>query len=240
MKIHNRFVNWLLALIAVGLLRLLFLTTRLDHRVVQEDATTLRPPQGKRRYCFCMWHDAILLALFCKRSYALSGLISRHQDGTYLSYAARMRGILPIRGSTSRGGSLAVRQLLDLPDRHVCITPDGPRGPRHRMKAGIVYISAQTGRPIVPSILKASRCWRIPGGWSDMVVPKPFAKLVIITGTPIELPASLSREEIAEVMEHIQDEMDRLDAIGDQIVQRDESVASLIANEHRRSADQAA
>ena len=114
MKIRNRYLSWLFAILVVVLLKLLFLTTRLDHRVVQEDATTHRPPKGKRRYCFCMWHDGILLALFCTRSYKLSGLISRHQDGTYLSCVARLLGILPVRGSTSRGATVATRQLLEI------------------------------------------------------------------------------------------------------------------------------
>jgi len=100
------------------------------------------------------------------------------------------------------------------------------------MKDGIVYIAARTGRPIVPSALKATRCWRIPGGWSDMVLPKPFSKVLAIAGTPIELPENLKREQISDVMERVQDEMDRLDAISDRIIQGDESAASLIANDY--------
>ena len=109
MKIRNRFANWLLALVGVGLLRILFLTTRLDHRVVCDDATTVRPPSGKRRYSFCMWHDGILLALVCAKAHQLCGLISRHQDGTYLSYAARMR---VVQRSTPRSASRLSRHRI--------------------------------------------------------------------------------------------------------------------------------
>ena len=179
-----------------------------------------------------MWHDAILLALFSGKAHSLAGLISRHQDGTYLSDAARMLGIATVRGSASRGGALATRQLFDLADRHVCVTPDGPRGPRHQMKDGVLYVASRTGRPIVPSALKANRCWKIPGGWSDMILPKPFSKVLAIAGTPIELDENLTREQIADVMDRVQDEMDRLDAISDRIIHGDESAAGLIANDY--------
>lgn len=230
-KIRNRFLNKLIAWTAFLLLRGLFLTVRTDIRVGQKGAMTDAPPIGSTRYCFCLWHDIILGALFCHKAHSLSTLVSRHQDGTYLSDLLVLLGIRPIRGSASRGGAQATKQLLEMPDQHICITPDGPRGPRREMKDGITYIAARTGRPIVPVTVKATRCWKIPAGWSDIMVPKPFSKIMAITGMPIEVPADLNREQIAEVTAQVQDEMDRLDALGDRLVQGDKSVDALIAQQ---------
>ncbi|MEZ6058877.1 MAG: lysophospholipid acyltransferase family protein [Planctomycetaceae bacterium] len=228
MKIRNSIANWIIARLGTWALRALFLTVRIDHRTVVDDATPYRRPAGSRRYCFCLWHDAIVTAVFGLKTYFLSGLISRHQDGTYLAHAAQLSGITPVRGSASRGGAQATRQLIDRPELHVCITPDGPRGPRRVMKDGIVYLSSRTGRPIVPTSLKATRAWSVPGGWSDMMLPKPFSKALLIAGRPMELPEDLSREQIAKIASQIQQEMDRLDAIGDRLIAGDESVAELI------------
>ena len=228
MKIRNRYLNWLIARLGTWALRCLFLTVRVDHRTVVDDATPYRKPKGKQRYCFCLWHDAILTAVYGCRTFKLSGLISRHQDGTYLAHAVKLAGITPVRGSASRGGAQATRQLIDLPDLHVCITPDGPRGPRRTMKDGIVFLSSRTDRPVVPTTLKATRCWRIPGGWSDMMLPKPFSKILLIAGSPIVIPPDVSREQIAQFTEEIQQEMDRLDTIGDCLIAGEESVATLI------------
>ncbi|MCH2212801.1 MAG: lysophospholipid acyltransferase family protein [Fuerstiella sp.] len=233
MKIRNRTVHKIIAWSAVLLLRILFLTVRTDIRVAQKGAMTNAPPVGSVRYCFCLWHDIILAALFCHKAHSLSTLISRHEDGTYLSDLIGILGIRPIRGSTSRGGAQATKQLLEIPDQHICITPDGPRGPRHKMKDGITFIAARTGRPIVAVTVKATRCWKIPGRWSDIMIPKPFSKLVAITGVPIMVSSDLSREQIADTTARVQDEMDRLDALSDRLVMGDESVADLIVPRHQ-------
>jgi len=228
-KIRNRFLDKVIAWTAVVLLRVLFLTVRTEIHAAKKGAMTNTPPIGPTRYSFCLWHDIILAALFCHKAHSLSTLISRHQDGTYLSDLIELLGIRPVRGSASRGGAQATKQLLSMPDQHICITPDGPRGPRHVMKDGITYVSARTGRPIVAVSVKATRCWKIPAGWSDIMIPKPFSKVIGITGMPIEVPADLNREQIAQVTAQVQDEMNRLDALGDRLVQGDKSVEALIA-----------
>lgn len=228
MKIRNRFANWMIARLGTWALKALFLTIRVDHRKVVEDGTPYRAATGAVRYCFCIWHDAILTAVFSRKTFKLSGLISRHQDGGYLAHAVQMVGITPVRGSASRGGAQATKQLIDQPDLHVCITPDGPRGPRRVMKDGIVYLASRTGRPIVPTTLTATNYWSVPGGWSDMLIPKPFSRALLLAGAPIEVPAELTREEISVYAEQVQKEMDRMDMLGQRIIRGDESVMSLV------------
>lgn len=231
MKIKSPFGNWLVARLGTYLIRMLFWTVRVKHFCAVESATPYRKPSGPQRYCFCLWHDAIVACVYSLKTHKLSGLISRHQDGTYLAHAARLAGIAPVRGSASRGGAQATKQLIDQPDLHVCITPDGPRGPRRTMKDGIVYLASRTGRPVVPNTVIGTNCWSIPGGWSDMLIPKPFSKLVLIAGAPIEVAADLSRPEISRIAEQIQQEMDRLDSIGRRFVAGDEAAINEIKNE---------
>jgi lysophospholipid acyltransferase (LPLAT)-like uncharacterized protein len=228
MKIRNSFANWLIARIGTWLLRALFQTVSIEHHKVEPDATPYGRPTGPTRFCFCMWHDAIVTAVYSLRTYKLAGLISRHQDGGYLAHAVRLAGITPVRGSASRGGAQATKQLIDQPDLHVCITPDGPRGPRRVMKDGIVYLSSRTGRPVVPTTLTGTSYWSVPGGWSDMMVPKPFSKMILLAGAPIEVASDLNREQISEVTEKIQKEMDRLDLLGQRLIRGDESVLELL------------
>lgn len=225
---------------AVLLLRALFLTVRTDIRVAQEGAMTNVRPTGSKRYCFCLWHDIILAALFCHKAHSLSTLVSRHEDGSYLSDLMDILGIRPVRGSASRGGAQATRQLLAMPDQHICITPDGPRGPRHQMKDGITWIAARTGRPIVAVTVKATRCWRIRDRWSDIMIPKPFSRIVAITSVPIEVPSGLGRDQVAEMTAQVQDEMDRLDALSDRLVRGDESVVDQIAGDLKQFEQKAA
>ncbi len=179
---------------------------------------------------FCMWHDHIVMAVFSSRTYSLGGLISQHRDGGYLADSVRIAGIHPVRGSTSRGGMEAVREILSRPDLHLAMTPDGPRGPRRKMKDGIVYMSSRSGRPIIPTALIASRAWTIDGSWTDMTIPKPFSTVLLITGSPIVVPEDLPREDMELWAAALEVEMDRLDQIGKRIMNGDAAAESEIAN----------
>ena len=107
MKIKSPIANWLIARVATWLLRLLFLTARVEHHSVAPEGTPNRKPKLAQRYCFCLWHDAIIVCVYSLKTWFLGGLISRHQDGTYLAHAAKLAGITPVRGSASRGGAPA-------------------------------------------------------------------------------------------------------------------------------------
>ncbi len=95
-------------------------------------------------------------------------------------------------------------------DQHIVITPDGPRGPRRKMQSGIVFLASHTGRAIVPTAFACIRSWRIKGSWTDLLLPKPFTKIFLLAGEPVEVPPDLSREEVARYTVLVQEEMDRL------------------------------
>jgi len=233
MKIRSRWVNVVASYLATFFLRLLFLTVRVQHCRVVADATPYACPTGSQRFTFSMWHDQIVLAVFSLRTWNLAGLISQHRDGGYLADSVLIAGIQPVRGSTSRGGAEAVGEILSRPDLHLAMTPDGPRGPRRKMKEGIVYISARSGRPIVPTAIVCDRYWSVAGHWSDMVIPKPFSKVILIAGTPIVIPAGLLRENMPLWAEFVNAEMGRLELIA----LRMQNGESLAKNEIDRSAD---
>lgn len=229
MKIRSRFLNLCIAWLATLALRILFLTVRFHHWHAAEDGTPYRRSRGRQRYIFCLWHDAIVLCIFGHRTWELSGLISQHTDGGYLADAARLANIVPVRGSTTRGGAGAVRQLLDMPHLHLAITPDGPQGPRRKLKDGLVFLASRSGRPVVPTGLAVTRCWRITGRWSDLVIPRPFARLYAVAGPPIDVPPDITRDEIPGFLDAINAEMIRLESVAQRLAAGDSGAADEIS-----------
>lgn len=221
MKIRSRTLNIVLSVVATALLRLLFLFVRVRHIHVAPEGTPYRRPKGAIRYTFSMWHDQIALAVFSNRTWNLAGLISQHRDGGYLADSVRIAGIRPVRGSTSRGGMEAVREILSLPDYHLAMTPDGPRGPRRRLKEGILFIASRSGRPLVPCGMACSSAWSFPGSWTDLLLPKPFSTAILIAGTPVVVPEDLNREQMALWCQAVEAEMARLDVIAERIAAGD-------------------
>ncbi len=94
--------------------------------------------------------------------------------------------------------------------RHVAISPDGPRGPRRRLKEGIVFLASRTGCAIVPCSAATTRPLVIRGRWTDLVLPRPFARTWVFFGEPIRVPAGIKRDGIEEYTRIVQQAMDDL------------------------------
>ena len=146
---------------------------------------------------FPFWHEWIVPHVFARPHASMAGLISQHRDGGYLADAMTAVGLKTVRGSTSRGGAAAVKQILAECDAwDVGITPDGPRGPRRELKPGVAFLASRTGRPVVPTAVACSSAWVVKGSWTDLVLPKPFSRIVFCGGPAIYLPADADREEL--------------------------------------------
>lgn len=213
--------SWLLNFggwIAAKLVRLLFRTVKINYQMA-EPTSAPRHPGCDRRYLYCFWHEYLLLPIGLASDDYSAGLVSRHQDGGFLTMAMKHLGIRAVRGSSSRGGSRALRELLTVAkEYHISITPDGPRGPRREMKNGIVYLASQCGNPIVTVTFACENAWILRGNWTDLVIPKPFSKVHAIATTPIVVPPDLDREGIEEYQTRLQQELEALDRQVDAIL----------------------
>jgi lysophospholipid acyltransferase (LPLAT)-like uncharacterized protein len=142
---------------------------------------------------FSIWHNRLLMlprvfdpSFQTRQSY---GLISASRDGDLIAIFIERSGYGTIRGSSSRKGVIALRQLVDmLASRkgNVLVTPDGPRGPVYQVSQGIVFLAQKSGAPIVPIHMEYTSCWRMKS-WDRFVVPRPFATLRAVFGAPIRI-----------------------------------------------------
>ena len=224
MRIRNRFLTKSVGWLAALAFRVLSHTLRL-HAICEADGTD-PSAETRKGYIYALWHDSILVPLAKK---TLSGtqaaaLVSRHQDGAYLAEFMRYCRIRSVRGSTARGGDRALRELMRLGDDcNIFITPDGPRGPHHEIKPGLVYLASRTGRLIVPAASHCESAWHIRGSWTGLVVPQPCSRCWYLVGEPLSVPADLSRDQIEFHRLRVQAEMDRLEQKLARIIRGDEN-----------------
>lgn len=195
--------------------------------VFEQPHTNMSEADCQRQYLYSLWHDHILLAVMrCARGgetlakRRISALVSQHQDGSMLADFMRNFHIDAVRGSTSRGGAEALRKLIsEAEGRSIFITPDGPRGPRRVLKQGIVFLASQTGIPIIPFACVCNRAWDLKGSWTNIIVPKPFSKIVAVGGTPISIPPDLGRESLDQFRQLVEREMTRVENKAQAILQ---------------------
>ena len=220
MKIRSQF---LIKFAAWGLARLLRMISATVRYQMVESIPRSNPndPECEINGIYAIWHDEVLMPITArtkiKRHTAnnrISALVSRHQDGSILTEFMKHFAIEAIRGSSSKGGASAIRQLLGSSEKsHIVITPDGPRGPRHRAKQGIIYVASQTGMPLLVNVSAVSRCWNLKGNWTNLIVPKPFAKAWLLISEPMYVPPDLTREQIEEYQHKLDAEFERLTAL---------------------------
>ena len=112
------------------------------------------------------WHGRQLMMPLAYRGASASILISQHRDGEIIARIMKCFGFASIRGSSTRGGGQAVRQLLKVAHQgeDLIITPDGPRGPACRVQTGVMYLAKLTGFPIMPLTFACSKKKSFPVG----------------------------------------------------------------------------
>ncbi|BBO74033.1 lipoprotein [Desulfosarcina widdelii] len=162
------------------------------------------------------WHrHAIFLFYFFRNLGDRLIMISRSLDGEMTANIARRFGYTVVRGSSSRGGSQALEQMIDVMNaggkKYLCGTAvDGPRGPARIMKKGMVAVARQTGALFVPMACSGSRLITFPKAWDKTILPKPFSRMTIIFGEPVPIPADLGHFELETICRNLEDRLNHL------------------------------
>ena len=149
-------------------------------------------------FILAFWHGRIMMMPYCwRRDKAINMLISQHRDGQFIARTVSHFGIDTVAGSSSKGGSAALRSMLRSLKQGECvgITPDGPRGPRMRASDGIVHVARMSGVPVIPCGFSARRR-KLLGSWDRFAIAYPFSKGVFVWGEPITVPSDATAEQL--------------------------------------------
>ena len=145
------------------------------------------------RVVVTLWHGQMLPALWAHRQ-PTAAMISEHRDGEIIARIIGQLGFSAIRGSTSRGGARALLEAVQVlkSGTDIAITPDGPRGPRYSFAPGALLLGFRAGASLIPIVAHVDRKWRLKS-WDSFEIPKPFARVTIVYGTPVPIEAASAR-----------------------------------------------
>lgn len=172
------------------------------------------------------WHNRVFLTPMGYRAQKAPGrtfrpIASASKDGAIAAHAMAHLGSPCVRGSTSRGGAAALRQLVKAvrAGHDLGFTPDGPRGPLHHVHDGVIVCAKMSGAPIVPISYAAARKKRL-GSWDRFMVPAPFNRLVIAYGEPVFVARDADSAAMQAAATQLHDELQRLGTLTEAHLQR--------------------
>ena len=128
------------------------------------------------------WHGELLISPQIYRKYhkkqKSSGIISRHFDGEIIARILQIFDIEPLRGSSSKGAKQVLLESFRALKRgdDLLVTPDGPRGPRHKIGDGAIALAMKSKAPIFAVNYKPKSYWQL-NSWDRFVIPKPFTHI---------------------------------------------------------------
>ena len=151
---------------------------------------------------FALWHGRMFLSILEHRRQGIATMASQSKDGEIIARWLERNGYRAARGSSSRGGGQALRELVRhvRAGGHAALTVDGPRGPAREVQAGIVQLAKLTGGWILPITSSASHP-RFLASWDRYLLPMPFSRGIVAYGEPFPIPPGLPDEEAARRIE---------------------------------------
>lgn len=138
---------------------------------------------------FALWHGRMYLSIQAHRNQGIVTMASQSKDGELIARWLEKNGYVVVRGSTTRGGGQALREMVRQvrSGRHAALTVDGPKGPARVVQPGVVQLARLTGAWVLPITSSASRPHFFES-WDRYLLPWPFSKAVVAYGEPFPIP----------------------------------------------------
>ncbi len=158
----------------------------------------------KHRICYGFWHGTQFLLLLGFRKWNTTLMSDISWAGHIQTEILTRLGYRVVRGSSKRKGAEALIAMKNaVSDGYSCaLALDGPRGPIHQSKPGILFLAKKFGYPIVPLVACSDRAWIMKRTWCRYSLPKPFSRCLVAMGKPIE-EASRGELTLSELDQHM-------------------------------------
>lgn len=157
---------------------------------------------SKKTIIFAHWHgdEWPLLATFAYR--AMGALVSDSKDGQIMNHLSAGLGFTNARGSSTRGGAKGFLGMIRNLKKHdlamVSFAVDGPKGPRHEPKKGVLAMARILNAGVVVSVVSCESKWIFEKSWSEAYIPKPFAK-ILVDYEYVEMDSELLKDEVRAI-----------------------------------------
>ena len=181
-------------------IRLINFTYRYEYLGL-ENKEMARKNHPLRTFVFAVWHQNLISAILAHGDEKYTMIVSESKDGELVAVTCQKLGHEPARGSSTRGGKKALLEIVKKIKSGIpgAITVDGPKGPAHVVKPGVIEIARLAECAIVPMSTYPVHFWTLEKSWDQFRIPKPFTKIIVVIGTPTYCGEHVTREQFDQV-----------------------------------------
>ncbi|MCQ2740689.1 MAG: lysophospholipid acyltransferase family protein [Alphaproteobacteria bacterium] len=159
---------------------------------------------------FVVWHSRAAMMPFFYHTLTtqkLAALTSPHPDGQIIAHMLKHYQICPVNGSSNENAQKSALELMHILKKNwnICISPDGPRGPRMRMKKSPIYYAQKTGAPIICACFSVKKATAIKSTWDKMMIPLPFCRGIFCLSDPLYIPEDLTDKDFEAYRQKLED-----------------------------------
>ena len=191
--LNNYFLKKIFSLVGAAYIYFVYISSK--KKFINKDSFDKLISENES-FIYALWHDQLLLSpLTWLSKKKINILISKHKDGDIIADLIRFHGFNSVRGSTNnpnkekeKNSVSNIRKILKSLKNNVSIgiTPDGPRGPRHKVSEGTINIARISNKRILPMALAYKKKW-ILNTWDKFIIPMPFNEICIVWGVPMDI-----------------------------------------------------
>jgi lysophospholipid acyltransferase (LPLAT)-like uncharacterized protein len=192
--------------------RILFLTLRKKIVVDSASVSYWQPNSNPgNAVVYAFWHGRLLFSFFMLRKLRPCAMLSRSRDGDILAGLLNNWGYSLVRGSSGTGANEVYAEALNVlrKEKSIAMTPDGSRGPYREAHSGAFRLAHEAKVPLIPVGVGFSSCWTLRS-WDKFQIPKPFAIMNVVVGSPCVNPETLDKRTLAQLINNVTDSADRL------------------------------
>jgi lysophospholipid acyltransferase (LPLAT)-like uncharacterized protein len=179
--------------------------------IVENDKAIKMFKEQNKNYILAFWHGTMLLPWYLHGNPNFAALTSKSKDGDLLAKVLKSWKYKVVRGSSSTGGDVALGIMIDYARNNysVAITPDGPRGPKNKFKAGAVITAKKSNRPLVLAGVGFKKK-KILNNWDKFEIPYFFTQAKIIYSDPIYVNNGITYEETSRLINECEETLNGL------------------------------
>ncbi len=157
------------------------------------------------------WHYSLFYIIHDSGWAKWAAMVSGSKDGEYIARVLAGKGVTPVRGSRTRRGIGALREMEEAMKNgmNAALVADGSQGPPRIAQAGMIFLASRTGAPIIPMAWGADRYWTFRS-WDRTVLPKPFARISMFYDEPFMVPPGLKSKELEKYRLELEERLNRL------------------------------